>query len=388
MVGLGWLLGYRGYWLLVLALTAAGAAVHPVRAVSAGRAPGQPALQYRCRALGAGEGAAAGGSAGAAAVGPHARRIRRGAGGGGGCSRCCCCMGLCAAFMGGCACAHAGNRPGSCCSKACRFAFITLLYGLNERIDMVMLERLASPAEASYYAGAYRWVDAVMMYALDGAAAVFRPFRPRATGQPRRAAAAALVWAAGGHAAAAVGGGLRAVSGRGAVLAVRAQHPGRNSAHDPVPANPVSQRAGPCLLRHLQHPAHQHRPRKARELARSGQHCPQRRPEFLADAPLRSAGRGRSTRCCAPYSCRWATWGWCRGAPAWRCHSGCWAGWRWPSPASAPAGTRWAPTPACPGGLKLPWPRCWLLALVFALGVVRVAEVKAVLQRRKKAENL
>ncbi|MGY2132996.1 oligosaccharide flippase family protein [Hymenobacter sp. HD11105] len=44
------------------------------------------------------------------------------------------------------------------------FALITLLYGANERVDMVMLERLASPAEASYYAGAYRWVDAVMMY--------------------------------------------------------------------------------------------------------------------------------------------------------------------------------------------------------------------------------
>ncbi|WP_426060226.1 polysaccharide biosynthesis C-terminal domain-containing protein [Hymenobacter sp. B1770] len=45
------------------------------------------------------------------------------------------------------------------------FAMMTLLYGMNERIDMVMLERLASPTEAGYYAGAYRWVDAVMMYA-------------------------------------------------------------------------------------------------------------------------------------------------------------------------------------------------------------------------------
>lgn len=45
------------------------------------------------------------------------------------------------------------------------FALMTLLYGVNERIDMVMLERLASPTEAGYYAGAYRWVDAVMMYA-------------------------------------------------------------------------------------------------------------------------------------------------------------------------------------------------------------------------------
>ncbi|GAA4380392.1 oligosaccharide flippase family protein [Hymenobacter koreensis] len=44
------------------------------------------------------------------------------------------------------------------------FALITLLYGLNERVDMVMLERLASAQEAGYYAGAYRWVDAVMMF--------------------------------------------------------------------------------------------------------------------------------------------------------------------------------------------------------------------------------
>lgn len=48
--------------------------------------------------------------------------------------------------------------------EAAPFAVITLLYGVNERIDMVMLERLASPTEAGYYAGAYRWVDAVMMY--------------------------------------------------------------------------------------------------------------------------------------------------------------------------------------------------------------------------------
>ncbi|GAB3823877.1 oligosaccharide flippase family protein [Hymenobacter jeollabukensis] len=44
------------------------------------------------------------------------------------------------------------------------FALITLLYGMNERIDMLMIERLASPQEAGYYAGAYRWVDAIMMY--------------------------------------------------------------------------------------------------------------------------------------------------------------------------------------------------------------------------------
>ena len=43
-------------------------------------------------------------------------------------------------------------------------AFITLVYGLNERIDMLMLERLVSAQEASYYAAAYRWCDTMMMY--------------------------------------------------------------------------------------------------------------------------------------------------------------------------------------------------------------------------------
>ena len=45
------------------------------------------------------------------------------------------------------------------------FAFIALLYGINERVDMVLLERLSSAREAGYYAGAYRWLDAAMMYA-------------------------------------------------------------------------------------------------------------------------------------------------------------------------------------------------------------------------------
>ena len=45
------------------------------------------------------------------------------------------------------------------------FAFIALLYGINERVDIVLLERLSSAREAGYYAGAYRWLDAAMMYA-------------------------------------------------------------------------------------------------------------------------------------------------------------------------------------------------------------------------------
>jgi O-antigen/teichoic acid export membrane protein len=44
------------------------------------------------------------------------------------------------------------------------FAMIMLLYGLNERVDMVMLERLSSKAETGIYAAAYRWSDAAMMF--------------------------------------------------------------------------------------------------------------------------------------------------------------------------------------------------------------------------------
>jgi O-antigen/teichoic acid export membrane protein len=39
-----------------------------------------------------------------------------------------------------------------------------LVFGINEKIDMVMVERLASDREAGIYGAAYRWVDAVMMY--------------------------------------------------------------------------------------------------------------------------------------------------------------------------------------------------------------------------------
>ena len=44
------------------------------------------------------------------------------------------------------------------------FAVMTLVYGVNEKVDMVMLERLSSKTEAGIYAAAYRWVDAAMMY--------------------------------------------------------------------------------------------------------------------------------------------------------------------------------------------------------------------------------
>lgn len=47
------------------------------------------------------------------------------------------------------------------------FALVGVLYAVNERIDMVMLERLGGAAgerNAGLYAAAYRWLDAFMMY--------------------------------------------------------------------------------------------------------------------------------------------------------------------------------------------------------------------------------
>jgi O-antigen/teichoic acid export membrane protein len=48
------------------------------------------------------------------------------------------------------------------------FALITILYSINDKVDQVLLERLiageAGEHETGIYGGAYRWVDAVMMY--------------------------------------------------------------------------------------------------------------------------------------------------------------------------------------------------------------------------------
>ncbi|HEX8350009.1 MAG TPA: polysaccharide biosynthesis C-terminal domain-containing protein, partial [Hymenobacter sp.] len=71
------------------------------------------------------------------------------------------------------------------------FALIALLYGLNERVDMGMLERIVSPQEASYYAGAYRWVDAVMMYLWTVLPLFFAKF---ALATQRRAEQQELLW--------------------------------------------------------------------------------------------------------------------------------------------------------------------------------------------------
>lgn len=48
------------------------------------------------------------------------------------------------------------------------FAIITVLYSVNDKVDQVMLERIIGGdlgfRETGLYAGAYRWVDACMMY--------------------------------------------------------------------------------------------------------------------------------------------------------------------------------------------------------------------------------
>ena len=50
-------------------------------------------------------------------------------------------------------------------TKALPFALLILLTGINEKVDQVMLERIApSRIDTSIYAAAYRWLDASMMY--------------------------------------------------------------------------------------------------------------------------------------------------------------------------------------------------------------------------------
>ncbi|MCC2545373.1 oligosaccharide flippase family protein [Hymenobacter sp. BT175] len=71
------------------------------------------------------------------------------------------------------------------------FAVIALVYGINEKIDVVMIERLATPTEAGIYVGAYRWIDAIMMYLWTVLPLFFARFA-RVTGEP--AAQRELLW--------------------------------------------------------------------------------------------------------------------------------------------------------------------------------------------------
>lgn len=48
--------------------------------------------------------------------------------------------------------------------KAFPFAWMAILYSVNEKVDQVMVERLYSATEAGIYSAAYRWLDAFMMY--------------------------------------------------------------------------------------------------------------------------------------------------------------------------------------------------------------------------------
>jgi len=49
-------------------------------------------------------------------------------------------------------------------SASLAFALITILNSFLDKVDQVMLERIAGERETSLYAAAYRWVDAVNMY--------------------------------------------------------------------------------------------------------------------------------------------------------------------------------------------------------------------------------
>ncbi len=44
------------------------------------------------------------------------------------------------------------------------FAFITVLFSVHDKIDQVMIERLLGESASGLYAGAYRWLDAFMMF--------------------------------------------------------------------------------------------------------------------------------------------------------------------------------------------------------------------------------
>lgn len=44
------------------------------------------------------------------------------------------------------------------------FAVVTIMYSVMDKVDQVMLKSMAGDHENGLYAGAYRWVDAVMMY--------------------------------------------------------------------------------------------------------------------------------------------------------------------------------------------------------------------------------
>ena len=61
-----------------------------------------------------------------------------------------------------------GRSAKSLLKSSFPFAVITVLYSVNDKVDQVMLERLLGEDEGAHetglYAGAYRWVDAFMMY--------------------------------------------------------------------------------------------------------------------------------------------------------------------------------------------------------------------------------
>ncbi|MDU0371595.1 oligosaccharide flippase family protein [Hymenobacter endophyticus] len=162
-VAVGWVLGYRGHWLLLLAITAAGLLLTQYTLFLRGvlqahqRFTADAVLSVLERLLLLGLvlallplGLSMDGFVGARTVAVLFTFLLL--------------AGLIRRLYGRVALRPRWSQARQVLLDSLPLAFITLVYGLNERIDMLMLERLVSAREASYYAAAYRWVDAVMMY--------------------------------------------------------------------------------------------------------------------------------------------------------------------------------------------------------------------------------
>lgn len=162
-MGIGWVLGYRGYWLVLLAVTAGGLLLTQYILFLRGvlqadqRFNTDAVLSVLERLLLLGlvlvvlpTGLTLNRYVGARTVATGLVFLLL--------------VGLVRRFYGKVAIRPRWQQAQQVLAASLPLAFITLVYGLNERIDMLMLERLVSGREASYYAAAYRWVDAVMMY--------------------------------------------------------------------------------------------------------------------------------------------------------------------------------------------------------------------------------
>ncbi|OWP64137.1 hypothetical protein CDA63_05250 [Hymenobacter amundsenii] len=383
-VGLGWLLGYQGYWLLVLALTAAGLLFTQYTQFLRGvlqadqRFNTDAVLSVLERVLLLGLvlallplGLTLEGFVGArVAAGLFTLLLL---------------FGLIRRFYGRVRLRPRWRQARQVLLESLPLAFITLVYGLNERIDMLMLERLVSAREASYYAAAYRWVDAVMMYLWTVLPLFFARFA-RATGRPGEQQE--LLWF--GQRVVTVPLLLVVAFGlfRGEVLFFQFEH------STPAEIARMTQCLQILFLNVLVHAffaiystlltSTDHE--KPVSWLVTGSIALNVGLNFLLMPRYGALAGAANTLLCAVFVSVGYVWlvprrtgvslplrmlgrlalafaGLCGGWYALRTYAG------------------------LPWWLETALAACWLLALVFALGVVRVAEIKAVLQRKKKAEN-